>query len=133
MSKSTPKNGLRSWLVIALVASAFMALYRATPNEGAVRELTQTEFYKALDEGKIVEPVTRLIEQDSGATALVGEMELDRLKEDGSPMKAVYRVALVPGENEGLMEDLFSREVKVKVSVRQPRISPLMMQVLFFL
>ena len=133
MSKVSSKNGLRSWLIIALVASAFMLLYRAAPGDQAVRELTQTEFYKALDAGKIVEPVTRLIDREDGATSLAGNLELDKLKEDGSPVKVKYRVTLVPGENEGLMEDLFNRQIPVKVEVRQPRISQFMLQVLFFL
>lgn len=133
MSKVSSKNGLRSWLIIALVASAFMLLYRAAPGDQAVRELTQTEFYKALDAGKIVEPVTRLIDREDGATSLAGDLELDKLKEDGSPVKVKYRVTLVPGENDGLMEDLFNRQIPVKVEVRQPRISQFMLQVLFFL
>ena len=51
-------GAMRSWIIIATVVALFFAFYKTTPGEPAVHELTQTEFYKALDEGKIVEEGT---------------------------------------------------------------------------
>ncbi len=123
---------LRSWLVIALVAFAFISMYKMNPNRPKIRELTQIEFFKAIDAGKIVEPVVRFVDRDEGETFLTGEIETDELEKDGSPVKERYRVALVPGENESLMNDLFASQVKVVVEERRSPISPFMMQLLFF-
>ena len=68
---------MRSWLLIAFVAALFFSFNRVAPNEGVARELTQIEFYKALDEGKIVEPVVRVLDRDEGETCLSGVMETD--------------------------------------------------------
>ena len=54
--KVSKKNlsALRSWLMIALVALVFFSMYRLNPNQSPVRELTQLEFYDAMNEGKLV-------------------------------------------------------------------------------
>ena len=91
-NSAPPKDGksagaLRSWLMIALVAALFFSFYKVTPNDvSSVRELTQIQFFKALDEGKIVEPVTRFIDRDEGETYLTGEMETDEADKDGKPL-----------------------------------------------
>ena len=133
-------GAMRSWILIATVVALFFAFYKTNPGEPAMRELTQTEFYKALDEGKIVEPVVRFLDRDEGATYLTGEMETDEVDKDGKPLadkngdpvRVKYRVALVPGENENLMEDLFNRQLQVKVKERRSPLSPLVMNILFF-
>ena len=133
-------GAMRSWLLIVLVAALFFSFYRAAPSEGAVRELTQIEFYKALDEGKIVEPVVRFLDRDEGETYLTGEMETDQTDKDGKPLadekgdpvRVKYRVPLVPGENEKLMEDLFAQQIEVKVRERRSPLSPFVMNLLFF-
>ncbi len=132
MNKAGEKKNLRSWLVIALIVGVFMSLYRLSPDPESVQNLTQTEFYKALDDGKVVEPVVRLIDQEDGDTMLTGELEVD-VQPDGKPLKKRYRVTLVPGENENLMEDLFARQIPVEVRIRRPKFSPMMVQLLFFL
>jgi hypothetical protein len=76
----------RSWLVIALVASMFFSMYKLNPNPVKTRELSQLEFYNAVDAGKIVEPVVRFLDRDEGETYLTGEIETDDLDKDGSPM-----------------------------------------------
>ena len=123
----------RSWLLIALVASAFIAMYRMNPERRRTRELTQLEFYAAMDQGKLVEPVTRVVDRDDGETYLTGEVELDELDGKGNPKREPYRVALVPGENEGLMADLLESKVKVAVQERKSAMSPLLTQLLFFI
>ena len=135
--KST--GAMRSWLLIALVAALFFSFYKSTPGDAGVRELTQLEFYKALDEGKIVEPVVRFLDRDEGETYLTGEMETDAVDKDGKPLadgkgdpvRVRYRVPLVPGENESMMEDLFSQQIQVKVKERRSPISPFLMNILF--
>ena len=133
-------GAMRSWIIIAVVVALFFTFYKTNPSEPAMRELTQTEFYKALDEGKIVEPVIRFLDRDDGATYLTGEMETDKVDKDGKPLadkdgepvRVKYRVALVPGENESLMEDLFRQQIEVKVRERRSPLSPLVMNILFF-
>ena len=133
-------GAMRSWIIIAVVVALFFTFYKTNPSEPAMRELTQTEFYKALDEGKIVEPVIRFLDRDDGATYLTGEMETDKVDKDGKPLadkdgepvRVKYRVALVPGENESLMEDLFKQQIQVKVRERRSPLSPLVMNILFF-
>ena len=141
-AKPDGKNvgAMRSWLLIALVAALFFSFYKSTPGEAGVRELTQLEFYKALDEGKIVEPVVRFLDRDEGETYLTGEMETDDVDKNGKPLadgkgdpvRVRYRVPLVPGENESMMEDLFSQHIQVKVKERRSPISPFLMNILFF-
>ena len=141
-AKPDGKNvgAMRSWLLIALVAALFFSFYKSTPGEAGVRELTQLEFYKALDEGKIVEPVVRFLDRDEGETYLTGEMETDDVDKNGKPLadgkgdpvRVRYRVPLVPGENESMMEDLFSQQIQVKVKERRSPISPFLMNILFF-
>jgi cell division protease FtsH len=126
------KPAVRSWLIIALVAFAFFSMYKMNPNRPNTRDLTQIEFFKAIEAGKIVEPVVRFVDRDDGVTFLTGQIETDELQKDGSPVKEQYRVNLVPGENEGLMNDLFAAQIKVVVKERKSPISPFVMQLLFF-
>ena len=124
---------LRSWILIALVAVSFFSMYRMNPNPAKVRALTHLEFYRAIEAGKIVDPVTRHIDRDEGTTYLTGEIETDTLTDDGDPVREKYRVALVPGENEGLMEDLLNGNLKVVIQEHRSAFSPFVMQILFFL
>ena len=124
------KNGLRSWFVIALIALAFLSFYRMNPNPAAISEISQIDFFKALDEGKVVEPVIRILDHDEGITYLSGELETDELDGKGNPRRVPYRVLLVPGENDALMEDLFTRQIKVEVKVRKTAFSPLVTNLL---
>ena len=136
MSKST-ESPWRSWLVIGLILVAFISLYKANPNAPAVKDLTLLEFYQLLGQGKLVEPVTRVLDHEKGETYLTGEMETDELVEsadksiDGTPKKETYRVALVPGENEKTMDDLLAENVKVVVREEHSALSPLVINILF--
>ena len=137
MAKSK-QSAFRSWLVILIIVLVFLSMYRMNPGAPKTTELTQLEFFKKIDEGKIVDPVTRVIDRDSGETFLAGEMETDELvessdaKANGSPVRKSYRVNLVPGENEKLMDDLFAANVQVKVEERKSALSPFIVQTLFF-
>ena len=122
----------RSWLMIAVIAIMFFSMYRLNPNPKQQRELTQLEFFKAIDSGKIVDPVYRYIDRDDGDTYLSGEIETDALDDKGAPVREQYRVTLVPGENEGLMNDLFNAQIKVVVKEVKSALSPFVTQLLFF-
>ena len=127
-----PNQAWRSWLTIALVAAAFFSMYRMNPNPPQVRDITLLEFYQAMEQGKLVEPVTRVVDRDEGETYLSGEKELDELDEKGNPKKESYRVPLVPGENEATMGDLLNNSIKVEVKERKSAFSPFLTQLLFF-
>jgi cell division protease FtsH len=127
-----PKQAWRSWLIIAMVAVAFFAMYRMNPNPPSVREITLLEFYQAMEQGKLIEPVTRIVDRDEGETFLTGEKELDDLDEKGNPKRESYRVSLVPGENEGTMTDILNSSIKVVVKERKSALSPFIIQTLFF-
>ena len=127
-----PNSALRSWLTIALVALAFFTLYRLNPNPEKTRDLTVLEFYQALEAGKITEPVVRCVDRDDGDTFLTGKIETDELDKEGNPVSEPYRVTLIPGENETLMDDLLSQRVKVTVKEIRSPFSPFVVQLLFF-
>ena len=119
--------------MIALIALMFFSMYRLNPNMPKTRELTQLEFFKAIDDGKVVEPIVRFLDRDEGETYLTGEIETDELNDKGDPVRESYRVALVPGENETLMDDLFNRQMRVVVKAKKSLMSPFVTQLVFFL
>ena len=119
--------------MIALIALMFFSMYRLNPNVPKTRELTQLEFFKAIDDGKVVEPIVRFLDRDEGETYLTGELETDELNDKGDPVRESYRVALVPGENETLMDDLFNRQMRVVVKAKKSLMSPFVTQLVFFL
>ena len=139
MSKND-KSNKRGWLVILLIAFVFYTMYRMNAVEAQVKELTMLEFYQAIDDGRLVEPVTRVVNRDEGRTYLEGEVETDekddkgepRLDKDGKPVRARYRVTLVPGESENLMQDLLEARIRTEVKDVASAISPFMMQLIFF-
>lgn len=125
--------------MIGLILIAFYSLYRANPNTPAVKDLSLLEFFQALDQGKIVEPVVRVLDHGEGETYLTGEIETNELIEsddksiDGLPKKETYRVALVPGENEKTMEDLLAANVKVVIKDERSPFSPFVVNLIFML
>ena len=132
MEKKNGSNTLRSWLIIGLIGLVFFSLYKMSPNEKSVSEFSQVEFDNALKNGHIVN-VTRYIDREDGTTALTGEIYVgDAGKENGKKEKKRYRVKLVPGENEKIMEDLRARGIPVKIDEHRAAISPFLMQILFF-
>ena len=131
------RGAFNSWLIILLIAVALLSMYNFNAPAPKVRELSELEFYAAINAGKIGEKVTRVLDRENGETFIYGEMETDELiksddpKLDGAPKKVGYRVPLVPGENERLMEDLLNAGIAVHVEERRGPISPLMMNLLF--
>ena len=127
------KPKFRSLSTIATVALVFWILYRLNPNPTTIKAITQLEFYKLMDEGKIRDKVVRVVDRDEGSTFLSGECETDKLDAHGMPVKESYKVILVPGENEEMMNDLFQRGIDVEVREKRSAISPFLSQLIFFL
>ena len=140
-------NPWRSWLVIALIALVFFSMYRLNPNRPETRVLTQHEFYAALANNQIADPITRVLDRDAGETYLTGHLlpaaqpsetpsvasgEGKASAAAGKTAEIVFRVPLVPGENDALMADLFRRGLNVRIETRQSAFSPFVTQLLFF-
>lgn len=116
-----PKRSLRSWLTIAVIVAVFLSMYRMGPSQQLVRSLSQVEFFRLLEEGR-VEKIVRVINHDAQQTYLEGTLAGDEQ----------YRVNLIPGENGELMNKLFERGLDVRVEEKHSAFSPWLMQLLFF-
>ena len=122
--RSGPSTGSRSgWITIAIVALTFMAMRFFSPNADKVEDISQMEFRAAVTANE-VERVERVRELDSGVTYLIGRL---RGRSDN------FRVRLVPGENEKLMDFLNENGVNCPIREKEPVFGPLMQQLLFFL
>ena len=122
--RSAPAAGSRSgWITLAIVALTFVAMRMMTPNAEKMEDISQTEFRAALAAGE-VERVERVRELDAGTTYLLGRMR---------GRQEPFRVRLVPGENEKLMEFLTDQGISCPVKEKEPLMGPLMQQLLFFL
>ena len=122
--RSTPSAGSRSgWITLAIVAGTFLLMRFFSPNPEKTNDLSQAQFRTAVETGKVAE-VVRVREVESGSTYLRGKLQ------DG---KTTFRVRLVPGENEKLMDYLAEQGVSCPVEEKEPLIGPLMQQMLFFL
>ena len=94
-----------------------------SPNAEKVAEISQTEFRAAVESHE-VERVERIRELDSGVTYLQGKLH---------GRTEPFRVRLVPGENEKLMDFLTESGISCPVKEKEPILGPLMQQLLFFL
>ncbi len=122
--KSVSSSGSRSgWVALAVVAAAFMAMRFFSPNLEPIEELSATEIRAAVKAG-IVEKIERVRDMESGTTFLRGKLR---------GREQPFRVRLIPGENEQLMEYLIDHGVNCPVKEKEPFLSPLMQQLLFFL
>ena len=139
MAKNS-ESAWRSWLLIALIVCAFFSMYRMNPHAPATKEIALLDFYRAMEQGKLVDPVTRVFDRDEGETYLTGEMETDKVDAkgdplaggDGAPVRERYRVTLVPGENSSIMDDLLNNSIRVEIKEKRGAISPFVMQLIFF-
>ena len=115
--------GSRSgWITLAIVALTFLAMRFFSPNPEKMAELSQAEFRAAVAAEQI-ERVTRVRELDSGITYLKGKLKDQAVN---------FRVRLVPGENEKLMDFLLESGLKCPVEEKEPFMGPLLQQLLFF-
>ena len=137
MDKSSERPA-RSWLLLVLVAVAVLSFYKMSGEVAKPRDITPVEFKTALEKGLVAEPITRVVDRDEGVTYLEGELiERDADGSEakdatGKPRHAKFRVNLVPGENEKLMNGLIANNVKVQVKTLSSAFSPLLMNILFF-
>ncbi len=121
--RSVPAGSRSGWITLAIVALTFLAMRLMSPNEEKVAEISQTEFRAAVDAHE-VERVERIRELDSGVTYLLGKLH---------GRTESFRVRLVPGENEKLMDFLTEAGISCPVKEKEPILGPLMQQLLFFL
>lgn len=115
----------RSWLLIALIGLAVLAFYKLNAKASQPRELTVIEFLDHCRNKQVDEPVTRVIDHDGGGTWLQGGVA----GPDGE--KTAYRVTLVPGENEKLMDELRALGLKVRVQNETSAFPPFLLNLLF--
>lgn len=149
-SKQTSGSPARHWLLIVLAGIVIFSFYRMGNKGETALELTQAEFLDAVKERRIKEPITRIVNRDEGVTYLKGEIALPRGAEnasvspesgtgptdtDGKPRfeKREFRVNLVLGESEDLMNALAAQRIKVSVKNEMSAFSPFLMNVLFFI
>ena len=127
--KSANVNPSKSgWIAILIVAAMFLTMrYFSDANAAKkVDELSVTGFRRAVTENRVAR-VERIRDMDSASTYLRGEYIT------GGSVNPVFRVRLVPGENEELMNWLVEKGVECPVKEHSPLIGPLMQQLLFFL
>ena len=126
LPKGAAKAGPRSgWIILAVIAATFLAMRLMNPNQPQFTEISQTEFRALVDDGQVAQ-VKRVRALGSGSTYIAGEMKSD----SGKPVK--FRVNLVPGENEKLMEYLVEHGVSCPVEEDEPVFGPFLQQLLIF-
>ena len=119
---AAPSGGRSGWVAIAAVAAVFIALqFMDRGRLPMAKELSQTEL-RALVSADEVQSLARVRRLESGSTWLDGTLR-------GGEK---FRVNLVPGENESLMEFLSQQGVKCPVREEEPMIGPFMQQLLIF-
>ena len=126
--KSANVNPSRSgWIALLVIAGMFLAMRFFSQGGGEkVDDLSVTGFRRAVEENAVAK-VERVRDMDSASTFLRGEYV------SGGGKSGSFRVRLVPGENEDLMNWLVSKGVDCPVKEHAPLIGPLMQQLLFFL
>ena len=136
MDKSSERP-TRSWLLIVLIAVAVLSFYKMSGEVAKPRDITPVEFKTALANKLVVEPIIRVVDHDERVTYLEGEL-LEREADgseakdsSGKPKRAKFRVDLVPGENEQLMNELLANNIKVQVKTLSSAFSPIVMNILF--
>lgn len=126
------KRPLNSWVIIGLIILAFALYNRMAVNNDKIEILTQVDFEKALQENRLAAPITRYYDRDKGETFLMGEMTGGEKLANGETVREKYKVMLIPGENEQLMEMLRAAKIPVKIERIESALSPFMIQLIFF-
>ena len=109
-SGSAPARG--PWVLLAVMAAVLLGSRFFNGGAKPLRELSQTEFVQKVEAGlfapETAATVRRIRDVGTGSTRLEG-----RYAEHGAPVD--FRVNLVPGENEALMQLLLKNGVKCPV------------------
>ena len=121
------KNSGRPWLIAIIIGLAVYTYFRMNATIDRPEEMTVLAFMRAVDAGEIGDSVVRVVNRDEGVTFISGE------RKTGDGAKTAFRVNLVPGENEKLMETLREKGVGVDVRLESGAISPFVMNLLFFI
>lgn len=134
------KSSFRSWLLIAIIAFAFYTMFKMNPAAPKPRDMTVLEFRGAVATNTVVSPVTRVIYMDEAKSFIEGEVTnitgpdgKIKLDGDGEPLREKFKVDLVPGENNDLMQYLLEKKIPVKIKEVSSALSPFVMQLLFFI
>ena len=120
---SGPQGTRSGWIVLAVILAVFLGSRYLSTNQPQPLELSLTEFRQRVERSEI-ESVERVRVVDGARTYLRGKL-LD------APRTA-FRVTLVPGENESLMDFLASKNVRCPVKEEEPLFGPFLQQLLIF-
>ncbi len=120
---SGPQGTRGGWIVLAVILAVFLGSRYLSTNQPKPLELSLTEFRQRVERSEI-ESVERVRVVDGARTYLRGKL-LD------APRTA-FRVTLVPGENESLMDFLAAKNVRCPVKEEEPLFGPFLQQLLIF-
>ncbi len=121
---SGPQGTRGGWIVLAVVLAVFLgSRYFNSVGQPPPQELSLTEFRQKVERSEI-ESVERVRVVDGARTYLRGRF-LD------APRTA-FRVTLVPGENESLMDFLAAKNVRCPVKEEEALFGPFLQQLLIF-
>ena len=120
---SDPQGTRSGWIVLAVILAVFLGSRYLSTNQPQPLELSLTEFRQRVERSEI-ESVERVRVVDGARTYLRGKL-LD------APRTA-FRVTLVPGENESLMDFLAAKNVRCPVKEEEPLFGPFLQQLLIF-
>ena len=120
---SGPQGTRGGWIVLAVILAVFLGSRYLSTNQPQPLELSLTEFRQRIERSEI-ESVERVRVVDGARTYLRGKL-LD------APRTA-FRVTLVPGENESLMDFLAAKNVRCPVKEEEPLFGPFLQQLLIF-
>ncbi len=120
---SGPQGTRGGWIVLAVILAVFLGSRYLSTNQPQPLELSLTEFRQRVERSEI-ESVERVRVVDGARTYLRGKL-LD------APRTA-FRVTLVPGENESLMDFLAEKNVRCPVKEEEPLFGPFLQQLLIF-
>ncbi len=125
------------WFLIVLIAVLAYSFMRVSMGTKPVAEISQAEFLTAVREGRIAQPIKRIVHLDEGITYFEAEEILPAGNEQenakADPKRRMVHVNLALGENEALMNSLAGRGIKVEVENKSSAISPFLMNTLFFI
>ena len=120
---SGPQGTRSGWIVLAVILAVFLGSRYLSTNQPQPLELALTEVRRRVERSEI-ESVERVRVVDGARTYLRGKL-LD------APRTA-FRVTLVPGENESLMDFLAAKNVRCPVKEEEPLFGPFLQQLLIF-
>ena len=111
------------WITLLVIAAVFLGARYFSSDRPKALDISQTEFRQKVERGEI-ESVERVRMVDGGSTYLKGQFL------DGP--KTEFRVTLVPGENESLMDFLAAKNVRCPVKEEDTFFGPFLQQLLIF-